>query len=113
VRAEPQAESWNQMYTRVSDALQREVLPKLAQGRNVLIVSHQYVIGNQDAFFFTGEAARDPLSTGHDLPNTAPQYWTLHIFRNAEGHRIVVPAIAGQGQLAAPGATPKGQTPPP
>jgi broad specificity phosphatase PhoE len=113
VRVEPQAESWNQMYTRVSDALQRDVLPKLAQGRNVLIVSHQYVIGNQDAFFFTGEAARDPLSTGHDLPNTAPQYWTLHIFRNAEGHRIVVPAVAGQGQLAAPGVTPKGQTPPP
>jgi broad specificity phosphatase PhoE len=115
VGSEGRAESWDQMRQRVAEAVQRDVLPELAQGRNVLIFSHQYVVGNQDAFFFTDESgpgvARDPLLTGHDVPNTAPQYWTLHVFRDASGHRIVVPAVAGQGQLAAPGKTPKGQTP--
>ena len=116
VTTEGRAESWEQMKLRVANAVQRDVLPALAEGKNVLIVSHQYVVGNQDAFFYTDAAgagvANDPLSTGHHMPNTAPQYWTMHVFRDANGHRVVVPAIAGQGQLAAPGKTPKGQTPP-
>jgi broad specificity phosphatase PhoE len=115
VRTEGVAESWEQMRVRVADAMQREVLPELAAGKNVLVVSHQYVIGNQDAFFFTDQSgpgvAYDPLLTGHDVPNTAPQYWVMHVFKDASGHRIAVPATLGQGQLAAPGVTPKGQTP--
>ena len=116
VTTEGRSESWEQMRIRVANAVQRDVLPTLAQGKNVLVFSHQYVVGNQDAFFYTDEAgagvANDPLNTGHDVPNTAPQYWTMHVFRDASGHRVVVPAMAGQGQLAAPGKTPKGQTPP-
>jgi broad specificity phosphatase PhoE len=118
VRSEPRAESWEQMYGRVSKAVDRDILPQLAAGKNVLVVSHQFVIGNQDAFFFSDAVSpglgRDARATGHDVPNTAPQYWPMHVFRNAQtGKLVVVPAIAGQGQLAAPGVTPSGQTPKP
>ena len=114
VRSEGDTESWEQMRVRVAEAVQRDVLPVLAQGKNVLVVSHQYVVGNQDAFFFPAEAGvgNDPLRTGHDVPNTAPQYWTAHVFKDAAGKLVVVPATVGQGQLAAPGLTPKGQTAP-
>ena len=114
VRSEGDTESWEQMRVRVAEAVQRDVLPVMAEGKNVLIVSHQYVVGNQDAFFFPAAdgVGNDPLHTGHDVPNTAPQYWTGHIFKDAAGKLVVVPAAVGQGQMAAPGLTPKGQTPP-
>jgi broad specificity phosphatase PhoE len=118
VRAEPKAESWTKMDLRVSQAVERDILPELAAGKNVLLVSHQFVIGSQDALFYHDAVSpglgRDARATGHDVPNTAPQYWTMYVFRNAQtGKLVVVPAVAGQGQLAAPGVTPSGQTPKP
>jgi broad specificity phosphatase PhoE len=116
VRSEGRSESWEQMYGRVSSAVERDILPQLADGKNVLVVSHQFVIGNQDAFFFNDAyqpgVSRDPIATGHALPNTAPQYWPMHVFRDVKsGKLVVVPAIGGQGQLAAPGVTPSNQNP--
>jgi broad specificity phosphatase PhoE len=106
-----ETESWDGMYRRVANAVNKDILPQLAAGKNVLVVSHQFVIGNQDAFFYSNATGhnlgRSPIETGHALPNTAPQYWPMHIFRNVKtGQLVVVPAEGGQGQLAAPGVTP-------
>ena len=110
------AESWDQMGVRISELLQEDIFPAMAQGKNVLAFTHQYVNGFIDGSIYKEEFGRgvgnDPLETGHKTPNTAPQYVTLHMFRGADGKRMAVPAIAGQSQLAAPGKTPKGQTPP-
>ena len=110
------AESWDEMAVRTGELLQEDILPAMAQGKNVLAFTHQYVLGFMDGSIYTDEhadgLANDPLETGHKMPNTAPQYMTLHIFQRADGKYIAVPAIAGQGQLAAPGKIPKGQTPP-
>jgi broad specificity phosphatase PhoE len=111
VRSSGNTESWDGMHQRVAQAVNKDILPQLAAGKNVLVVSHQFVIGNQDSFFFSNATGhnlgRDPIKTGHEMPNTAPQYWPMHIFRNVKtGQLVVVPAEGGQGQLAAPGVTP-------
>ena len=107
------AESWDQMGDRIGGVVDNEIAPLMAKG-NVLAVHHQYVTGYLDKKIFRAEAGvgNDPKRTGHAMPNTAPQYWTAHVFKDAQGRLVVVPASVGQGQLAAPGMTPKGQTAP-
>jgi broad specificity phosphatase PhoE len=111
VRSSGNTESWDGMHRRIAQAVEKDILPQLAAGKNVLVVSHQFVIGNQDSFFYSNaaghELGRSPIETGHEMPNTAPQYWPMHVFRNVKtGKLVVVPAEGGQGQLAAPGVTP-------
>jgi hypothetical protein len=86
-----------------------EALDAMANGRAVAFFSHQFDIGNKDNYVF-GDA--DYMRVGHGIPNVAPQYWVVHVFRNSEGQLVPVGAVAGQGDLAPPGGTPKGQTPP-
>jgi broad specificity phosphatase PhoE len=111
VRSSGKTESWDGMHRRIAQAVDKDILPQLAAGKNVLMVSHQYVIGNKDSLFYSNAAGHDlgrsPVLTGHEMPNTAPQYWPMHVFRNVKtGKLVVVPAEGGQGQLAAPGVTP-------
>jgi broad specificity phosphatase PhoE len=86
-------------------AVQLNELGGLPDGGWSLQVSHQFTIGNADAAVFTGRAAGDRMATGKGIPNTAPQYWVLHRFKDSQGNLVLVPAIAGQGDLAAPGST--------
>jgi uncharacterized protein YjbI with pentapeptide repeats/bisphosphoglycerate-dependent phosphoglycerate mutase len=101
------SESWLGMLQRVESGVNQDFLPILAKGGNILAINHQFNIGHQDAVIFKdrpGQAriANDPLKTGHDLPNTAPQYWVVYVFKDAKGNLVPIPATAGQGQLSAP-----------
>jgi uncharacterized protein YjbI with pentapeptide repeats/bisphosphoglycerate-dependent phosphoglycerate mutase len=104
------AESWNLMLDRAQGVLDEKFLPVLAEGKNALGFTHQYFIGMEDAALFkpapgaTGEdtISRDPVLTGHGIPNTAPQYWPVHVFEDQDGGLHSVPSGVGQGQLAAP-----------
>ncbi len=116
VRSEGRAESWNQMQTRIKIAMQRDVLPELAAGNNVLMFNHQYVAANIVKTVFDGSIVGDydPVKMGHNVPNTGPMYIPVHVFKDANGKLVMVPAtVGGQSQLGAPGQLPKGQTPPP
>jgi hypothetical protein len=86
------------------------VLGDVAQGRAVLGFTHQFDIGNKDHYVF---GDKDYMTVGHGIPNVAPQYWAVHVFRNSQGELVPVGASAGQGDLAPPGSTPKGQPPRP
>lgn len=83
-----------------------DALPSVADGRAVAIFSHQFDIGNKDHAVF---GDMDYMAVGHGIPNVAPQYWVVHVFKDAQGNLVPVGALAGQGDLAAPGGTPKGQ----
>ncbi len=112
VRSEGRSESWNQMQTRISSAMQRDVLPELAAGKNVLMFNHQFVASNLVKSVFEGSIAGDydAVNMGHNVPNTGPMYIPVHIFKDANGALKIVPAtVGGQSQLGAPGQLPKGQ----
>jgi uncharacterized protein YjbI with pentapeptide repeats/bisphosphoglycerate-dependent phosphoglycerate mutase len=104
------AESWNLMADRVEGVIKKEFLPLLADDKNVAVFPHQYVIGFGDEAIFkpapgsTGEdvVSRDGMVTGHGIPNTAPQYWPIHVFEDQNGELHSVASRVGQGQLAAP-----------
>jgi broad specificity phosphatase PhoE len=116
VRSEGRAESWNQMETRIRNVMQRDVLPELAEGKNILIFDHQYVASNMVRSIYGGSiiGGYDPVAMGHNVPNTGPMYMPVHVFKDANGKLLMVPAtVGGQSQLGAPGQVPKGQTPPP
>ena len=114
VRSEGVSESWDQMSNRIGKVVDDKMLPLMAKGKNILAFHHQHVMARLDVKVYRAEdgVGNDPMHTGEAMPNTAPQYWTAHVFKDAQGKLVVVPASVGQGQLAAPGLIPKGQTAP-
>jgi uncharacterized protein YjbI with pentapeptide repeats/broad specificity phosphatase PhoE len=110
------SESWDGNAQRVRQGFQREVLPKLAEGQNVLAFNHQFTAAQILAELMGPKlngriagASIDPVTEGHNIPNAAPTYYAVHVFQTKEGELISIPANAGLAQLAAPGAIPKGQ----
>jgi hypothetical protein len=105
VRAQGETESRLQHLARSTEGL-RQTLDSMAAGRAVLFYTHQFDIGNKDHAIFGDQ---DYMIAGHGIPNVAPQYWVVHVFRDTEGNLVPVGALAGQGDLAPPGGTPRGQ----
>ena len=107
-------QSWNQMNARVTSAYDQNIAPLLAQGKNVLLVSHQFVMGILTEHLYKpgpmtpGLEAGDFVKTGHKIPNATPQYWPVHVFKDAQGNYVSVPASTGAqggtGPSKAPGA---------
>ena len=103
--AEGRTESWNGMYDRVKRGWDQNVAPKLAAGETVGIFSHQFTMANFTTDLYQPNALNptmpkpDPVTIGHNIPNTAPQYWVIHVFKDAKGNYVSIPAIAGQGSL--------------
>lgn len=106
VRRQPETESRNQHAERSAQVLVQQALPKIVNGKAVVVFSHQFSIGNSD-FAIYGD--QDYMKTGHGIPNVAPQYMVVHVFKDAQGNLVPIGATAGQGDLAPPGVTPKNQ----
>jgi hypothetical protein len=103
VRAQGETESRLQHLARSSEGF-RMTLNSMASGRAVMFYTHQFDIGNKDHFVFGDQ---DYMRVGHGIPNVAPQYWVVHVFKDAQGNLVPIGALAGQGDLAPPG--PRGQ----
>lgn len=109
VRSQGDSESRNQHLARSEEVHDERALPVAGDGKFKVIFAHQFSGGNTSATIF--RRGEDPMKTGHSIPNTAPQYWIVHVFVDAQGKEHGFAALAGRGDLAAPGETPKGQTP--
>ena len=110
VRSQGNALSRNEHLEIGAEVVDQRAIPIAAAGKALVIYGHQFSAGNVSATIFgRGE---DPMKTGHSIPNTGPQYWVMHVFVDTQGKQHAFAAPAGRGDLAAPGETPKGQTPP-
>jgi hypothetical protein len=105
VRAQEDRESRNDHLARSTQVHQERTVPVLAQGGVAVIFAHQFSGGNTSSTIFND--GTDPMVVGHKIPNTAPQYWVVHVFVDQRGKQHSFAAPAGRSDLAAPSGTPK------
>ena len=105
VRAQEDRESRNDHLARSAQVYQERTVPVLVQGGVVVDFAHQFSGGNTSSTIFND--GTDPMMVGHKIPNTAPQYWVVHVFVDQSGQYRSFAAPAGRSDLAAPSGTPK------
>ena len=85
----------------------------------MLLVSHQFVMGILTEHLYkpgpmtSNLETGDFVKTGHKIPNATPLYWPVHVFKDAQGHYVSVPASTGAQGGMGPTKTPGAAQPKP